>query len=206
MAWRGRGFTLIEMMVVVAIMALVVLIGFPAFLEMLERMKLQNAARESASMLRLTRMEAVKKSLRAGVTMSYADRQLISFADANLNGAFDPASDRVLQRMTLPTGVEMWGPTDADSGGANANFGFPENGSQEGTAIFDSLGAANAAGAFRFKGADLNFLEVRVDPPATGRVTVQKWVGGNPNNEANWLEQGEGGESWEWYEEGETPP
>jgi prepilin-type N-terminal cleavage/methylation domain-containing protein len=195
------GFSLIELIIIMAIVGMLALFGYPAILAMAERAKLQNTAREAASMLRLARIEAVKRSMRAGVHPDYPGRQLVAFADTNNSGAFEPGTDRELGRAPLPTGVDLWGPPDGSAAGANATVGFDEDADPANPAVFfDSMGAAHTAGAFRLRGKAQNFLEVRVDPPTTGRVSVRKWFGG-----AVWYEQMEGGRNWKWYEEGETP-
>lgn len=67
-------------------------------------------------------------------------------------------------------------------------------------AIFVPDGSAAFAGAFRLKGDADNYLEVRVEPRMTGRVQIQRWFGGDPETPANWYENGEGGNDWEWDE------
>jgi prepilin-type N-terminal cleavage/methylation domain-containing protein len=193
----ARGFSLVELAVVLAIIMIGALIGLPAFFEYLERQRLISAAHEAAMLLRQTRFEAIKRSVRAGVKVEYDRRELIAFADLNSDGL--PQEDEVVGKRTLPTGVNLWGPTDVDDGGVNASSGFDENGEHEGTAMFIPDGSVKRAGAFRLKNNRDDFLEVRIETPATGRVVIQKWFGGG-NPEGNWYEDGESGNDWDWDE------
>jgi type II secretory pathway pseudopilin PulG len=196
------GFNFIELIVIMAIMGMLAVFGLPAILAMGERAKLQSTAREAASVLRLARMEAVKRSMTTAVVPDFTRRELVAFVDADGDRVLD-ATEITISTTRMPTGVELWGPTDVAAGGANASI-FPEvDGDGIRAVQFSSMGAARANGAFRFKGKAENFIEVRVDPAATGRVSVQKWFGGDADE--NWYEQGEGGNGWEWYEEGDTP-
>jgi prepilin-type N-terminal cleavage/methylation domain-containing protein len=203
----AAGFTMVEMLIVLAIIGIVVLLGLPALLAMLQRSKLTNSARETAVLMRLARIEAVKKSRQAGVTAIYADRTIIAFMDNDTNGAFGPG-DEELSRTRVVNGVELRGPGDALEGDANAAVGganFVDTATHA-TMLFTPTGAAVDIGALRFRGAGAHFLEARVDPRATGRVSVQKYVG-DPNNASagadatNWFEPGENG-PWSWDDYG----
>lgn len=198
----AAGFTLVESLIVIAVLGIAALLGVPAFLDMLRRERLVGSAREAATLMRLARSQAVKTNRRAGVTMDFARNEVVAFADRDGSGAYE-ATDQVLGRYVLPNGISMFGPGDDIDGEVhnNANVGFPENADGEGTVLFSSLGAASTSGAFRFTDAGVNYLEARVDPPATGRVSVQKHAGGS-DVPGNWFEQGEDGNEWEWSEEG----
>jgi len=65
-----RGFSLIELMVVVAIVAIMVAIGAPSFSEMMRRNRLSAAASALQVSLSLARSEAVKRGSDARVTVA----------------------------------------------------------------------------------------------------------------------------------------
>lgn len=207
---REAGFTLLESLIVVVLLGLITLFGLPAFLDTIRKERLVGSARETATLMRLARAHAVKTNRRAGTTVDYAAREVIAFVDTDSSGDYTAGTDRVLGKMELPAGVGPFGPGDDIAGSVytNACQGLPENGDAEGTVFFDGVGRATdgagvllgSSGAFRFTDipGGRNFLEARVDPPATGRVSVQKYFGGDASDPNNWWEQGEDGHAWEW--------
>jgi hypothetical protein len=158
--------------------------------------------------MRVARLEAIKRSVQSGVTIDYQTRTAIAFVDEDENRELTPG-ERTLGQIVLPRNVDPWGPEDGAAGGVLASVGFPENAELEGTALFDSTGRAFAPdppwGAFRLKARDKNYFEIRVFPPATGRIGVRKWVGGDHDLDASWRENGQGGKAWRWHEPGEEP-
>src|SRR5687768_13789419 len=208
---RAGGFTLIELLIGMLLLLVLMMLGAPAFMRMLERQKAYAATTELAALLRLARLEAVKRGVMSGVTLDYATRTATAFVDLDAD-RLPSAGDETIGRVVLPTNIEAWGPGDAGPGGGAASVSFPENAELEGVALFDSTGAARIPGgaappwgAFRLKARDENFFEVRVSPPITGRVSVLKWVGGDPDDEDSWWENGKHGKAWRWYDTGETP-
>jgi|CXWL01.1.fsa_nt_gi prepilin-type N-terminal cleavage/methylation domain-containing protein len=209
---RRRGFTLLETLVVLAIMSILMLLTMPSFMRMLKRERLIGAAREAASMLRFARSEAVKRGTPVGVEVHWVDEpDLIRvFVDFDRNGFLSPPSgcvppvpgctpeDVVLATVPLASGIgwEVWG-----FGG-----GWP---------TFDALGRGNATGGFEFvfdeQWAALgtnpvtdfagDMLEVHVDG-ASGRVRVRKLVSPaglmTPEDDSIWREQDQGGVHWTW--------
>ena len=200
---RAGGFTLIELLIVMAFLLVLMLLGGPALLRMMERQKAYAATTELAALMRLARLEAIKRGVRCGVTMDYQTRTATAFVDAD--GANDlDAGEETFGQVVLPKNIEPWGPADGAAGGADASIGFPENVDLEGTAIFDSTGAARVPnppwGAFRLKARDLNYFEVRIESPVTGRVEARKWMGGT-----EWWVNGQRGKAWRWFDAEEPP-
>jgi len=195
---RGRaqkGFTLIELLVTIAIVATVALLGFPALLKTLHRFKLEGSARETSVLLQRARFDAIKMGTQAVVTQDFDTREIIAFADLDASDTLT-AGDRELGRITLPNGVEFYGP--GDTFGADhddASFGFQESADKEGIAIYRADGSAESTGAFRIADDRENYLETRLSPAATGRLTVQKYHDdacseSDPDHECYWLPQG----------------
>ena len=208
---RAGGFTLIELLIGMLLLLVLMLLGAPAFMRMLERQKAYSATTELAALLRLARLEAVKRGVMSGVTLDYPTRTATAFIDLDAD-RLPSAGDETIGQVVLPKNIEAWGPGDAGPGGAAASVSFPENADLEGVALFDSTGAARIPGgaappwgAFRLKARDQNFFEVRVSPPITGRVSVLKWVGGDADDEDSWWENGKHGKAWRWYDTDETP-
>lgn len=87
---RGDGFTLIELLIVLTILLMAALIGFPALNRTIRRTQLEGAAQELASAARLARLEAIRRSAPTVVVLDTATNQVSAFVDLNDN---DPDAD-----------------------------------------------------------------------------------------------------------------
>ena len=193
---RGRpaaGFTLVEVLVVLVILASMLLIGLPALHRMLLRSKLKGFARESANLMRLARLEAIKRSRFGVVAIEPARGRLIAFADVDRDGALDlTAGDAILGRLSLPPRVEFRdhvGNVGLDSVDGFANPDLPAD-----RPVFREDGSAVDDGALRVADERGNVLEVRIEPASTGRVEVRKYDA----DRAGYFAPGENDEPWEW--------
>lgn len=183
-----RGFTLVETLIVVALIGIIALFTMPALLQTIKREKLTGTARQAITMMRLARSEAVRRSTPCGAALMYRERKVVAFRDSNGNGQFD-ADEPVTGEFLLPNAVVAQAP-----GGDSPCDLFLDDGSGQCSVTFDRLGAASSTGAFRFGDQSLeNYVEARVETQATGKVVLQKWFGGT-----NWYEQGEDGHDWTW--------
>jgi type IV fimbrial biogenesis protein FimT len=118
---RQGGFTLIELMVTLAVAAIVVTMAVPSFQSVINGSRLAGATNEMITSLQLARGEAIRRNARAGVCLS-ADTNTgegaecatadvdgwIAFVDANDNGVFDSGTDTLL-RTTLLDGQVVAG-------------------------------------------------------------------------------------------------
>lgn len=115
-----RGFTLIELMVTLAVAAIMIGIAVPSFQSVVNSNKLASAANEMVASLQLARMEAVRRNVRAAVcasananagadaTCASADiNGWITFVDENGDGDFDSASDTLLRNSMLEVPMEL---------------------------------------------------------------------------------------------------
>lgn len=206
---RAAGFTIVEAILVVAIMGIASALLLPALQQLIHSSKIRGICRSTAAQMRKARFEAIKRGVPSVVSIDPDARAVITFVDVNgaaLNalpdGIFNPiagqppgATDFELERVLLPAGIDFI--FQATSGLASVD-GFDNTGNPDppdDQAIFEPDGSINDAGAFRFGDQRGNFLEVRVDPPATARIEVRKWTdeGGGA-----WQSQGEGGATWKW--------
>ena len=197
---RQRGFTMLELLVTVAIIAILALLGYPALLNMLERQKMISYSHEAASVMRLARLTAVKRGIDIKVTADYARDLLVAYRDVNNDNVVD-ATDETIATAVLPKNVSFWGPSDAAAEGANANTFVNANVTFQaaGSVAEASMPPGDLDGAFRFRGKNADYFEVAVEDRSvgTGRVSIRKWFGGgNPN--ANWWQNGEEGHKWVW--------
>jgi len=195
---RGqRGFTLIEMLVVLALMAVLMFLSAPALYNAVRQSKLRGITQEVTTLMRQARLDAIKSSAQAVVKIVPADAtnpvpSVQAFSDRNADGLLS-AGEPVLATFPLPKGVTFMAPDLTVD--ANSVSGFspdPGGGSLAKVVLFQRDGSVADVGAFRFADQNQNFMEVRVEPAATARIEVHKWQGGK------WIANGEGGKAWQW--------
>lgn len=185
-----RGFTLIELIVVMMIIALLVTIGFPALMNQIRRGKMMGLAQQTTTGLRLARFQAIKTSSPTVYSIDPATREVLSWVDPDDDGILD-LGEEVLMRTVLEAGTYVVEPP-GDPDGPVAGF----NGTN--MARFNPDGSVDAIGGYRFADDPLqlearNFLEVGVRPRSVARVEVRKWDG------ADWWGEDEGPSPWVWY-------
>ncbi len=196
------GFTLVELLVILAVIGIMATWGYPALLHTMERLRLINTAREAQVFMQRARAEAVKHGLPAEVIYQKANvcslgvPCLLAFVDMDQDGLYTKATDLIVDGPNpLPKGVELRGPADGAPEGANAIEGWDQGSDPHDGPVFQSNGSALLEGAFRFADQNQHFVETRVEFSATGKVVIKKWFGGgNPN--ANWWENGQ--KTWQW--------
>jgi hypothetical protein len=206
---RTAGFTIVEAILAVAIIGIASVMLLPSLQQLINSSRIRGVCRSTTAQMRKARFEAIKRGAPSVVQISPGTREVVAFVDVNgatlaavPDGIFNPvagqppgATDYELERVLLPAGVDFI--FQATSGLASVD-GFNNTGNPDppdDQAIFLPTGSIVDAGAFRFGDQRGNFLEVRVDPPATARIEVRKWTDADGGK---WLSQGEGGTTWRW--------
>jgi prepilin-type N-terminal cleavage/methylation domain-containing protein len=191
---RSRsGFTLLEVLVVMAVLGIAMVIFAPGLYRFLNRAKLEGTARDTAALLQRARLEAVTRSIQAVVRVT-ADDEVFAYGDVNGDNVYNPDSalrygrtDFTLGRFALPRGITLAAP-----GSQPVIEGLTDVSGLGTVARFNANGSIAAIGAFRFGDERGNFLEVRIEPQASSRVQVRKWDG------EEWHTRGGGTEPWRW--------
>jgi type IV fimbrial biogenesis protein FimT len=120
----SSGFTAIELMVVVAIVAILATMAAPSFSGIIERYRIRRASEDLTAAIYLARTEAMRRGGRVAIQkMSSTDCPAannwscgwVVFADANGNGVLNPGEEEI-QVSPAPTGVRV-----------TAGFGSPQD-------------------------------------------------------------------------------
>jgi hypothetical protein len=108
-------------------------------------------------------------------------------------------------RFVLPKGVDFAAPPDLKGADSVADFTVDDDGGPN-EAVFRGDGSILRAGGFRFGDERGNFVEVRVDPPATARVELRKCLVCTADDSTDWYPPGhnaghlgKAGEAWETW-------
>lgn len=179
------GFTIVELLVALAILGVLMLLGVPTLLDLIHRGRMEGLTRETAVLMQQARLEAIKRNRSAVVLADLVAGEMVAFVDDGTdppNRSLDPG-ERILGRLSLPAGITLSAP-----GGLPAIDGFT---AADGP-VYQPNGSALETGALRFGDPRGNFLELRIDPPATAHLQVRKFEQGG------WYAPGEGGVVWEW--------
>ena len=149
-----RGFTLIEMLVVLALSVMLLFLSLPSLLTTMRQSKLRGIAQEVAVLMRQARLDAIKSSAQAVVRIVPATGadpigKIMAFSDRDGNGKLG-ATEPVLGTLELPNAVffkDPLGKLDKDSvSGFSANADDPGG---PNVALFQRDGSITAVGAFR---------------------------------------------------------
>jgi prepilin-type N-terminal cleavage/methylation domain-containing protein len=207
---RRHGFTLFELLIVIALISIMATMAIPNFLRLIQRSKLTGIAQESALLVRMARDYAIRYNTEAIVRIDLDTDEIIAFVDVDGELPGDPAdrifnpiagqpyraTDFELARYRLPSHVTFAAPAAdplAGEGSGRPVWMFTEvNG--ERVAVFHSNGGTEERGAFRFADPHGNYLQVRVDPKTTGRVRIEKFH----DEDVEWYFRNENNKPWEW--------
>jgi type IV fimbrial biogenesis protein FimT len=107
-----RGFTLTELMVVLAIAAVLLGLAVPSFWQLIERQRLRTTANDLFDAIDLTRSQAITRGRR--VTMAPADpagddwsRGWVVFVDKNDNRRPDPEEEVIFEQGPVASGISI---------------------------------------------------------------------------------------------------
>lgn len=190
------GFTLTELLIVIALMFIIAALGIPALMNLAHRTRVEGAAREATMFLQQARMNAAKNNVPVVVGFDFGTYPALeAFTDFDNNGLLSPdplvtearATDFVIATYRLPGQVGYRGPGGDNLGAVTA---FSTAGGNP-VIVFRPDGSVVAPGDFVVGDVRGNFLRVALS--RTAKTELSKW-----NRDTSlWEPQDQG--AWTWY-------
>lgn len=173
---RSAGFTLVELMITVGIMAILAATAVPSFSRMFANTRISTKTNELKAALQVARAEAQRRGNVAGVSMrATSNNENFNlgwriFTDANLNGVEDSGETLLFRQGTATGNTTIRRVTRSGTAGA---FTYADEGSQADRMVvtFNNAGQNNAAGPAFFRICD------SVQTAVSGRI-IQVSVAG----------------------------
>ena len=148
---KRSGFTLIQLTVVIALLAILTAVGVPNFLSWLPKYRLKSAARDLYSNLHLAKMLAIKANKKCRVKYyKNPDRYTVALLN------------KTIRLSDYKSGITFQGPN-------NQTFAVP-------TITFNSRGSSNSGYAYMTNSGKTAYY--RIGPLTSGAIKLQKWGGG----------------------------
>src|SRR5205807_3506378 len=102
----SRGFSMIELLVVLAVILVTSAISTPSFMRAYQYYQVSNAAASMANVIKYTRYEAIRRNTPINCVIGPAPVGTIAWTDSNGNGV----ADNVEQQLTFTTTVTLLAP------------------------------------------------------------------------------------------------
>jgi len=97
----SEGFTIVEMVIVIAIIGILIVIAVPDFLGLTPRMRLKSAARDIVSNMQLSRINAVRDNSTWAVQFDTDDAQYRVLSDDGADDTWNTGDDTVYKTVKL---------------------------------------------------------------------------------------------------------
>jgi len=129
---RQHGFTAIELMVVIAIVAILAALAAPSFTPLIERWRVRQTAESLTSSLYLARSEAIKRGggvaldATGGWDQGWKVTHTQNLVTTDLQAVAAPAKTNIAQNNgKTMLFIDRWGMISETNGGASAAMNFP---------------------------------------------------------------------------------
>lgn len=150
----NKGFTLIEVLIVIVIMGILMAVAAPELLELSRNAKFKEAAQLASSTLRRARGQAINLNQNVNVSFTLDDTA------ANDNNSVTIGTES----FKFKSGIEIKRGADCDNNSGTVSI------------TFNPGGGSNTSYLCIFDGATRKY-RIGVANPTMGRVLLQKWQG-----------------------------
>jgi type IV fimbrial biogenesis protein FimT len=103
---RRAGFTLLELMVVVALIGIMAAIAAPSLSKTVPRVKLRSAGQQLANDLQLARLRGISGNYKSQIVFNTGNSTYTRYLDNDRDGTFESGEEDIVNR-TLPTGISF---------------------------------------------------------------------------------------------------
>ena len=104
---KQKGFTLVEIMIVVAILGILGVVGSTLLVHLLPNMRLRSATRDIYSALMTAKTESVRLGENVTLLFDSPNSNYTMFIDTDTDNTVDPGETVIIAKTTLPTSVSF---------------------------------------------------------------------------------------------------
>lgn len=186
---KHSGFTLVELMVVVAVIGLMAAIGTPVVLNLLPNYKLKAAARDLYSSLQQTRLLAIKTNNNVRLVLDNTVSPGFYFIDVDASGTLNLQNEYRIDLASYGYGVDFGFPPGLVNWNGKAVTNSVVFGGNPGPPPFCSYNSngTSGSGSIYLSNAQ-NSIVYAITTVDSGAVKLRKYNGLLPFNQNNWID------------------